>query len=334
MLVRSSSRFRDVRVALRLAQRAHTLRHHEPATMLGKLELALEITRQTIQVPVQLAADVRAEILARLGNAHRVLGNLVGAAEALQSARGEAEVGSADPMIAAQIERFQGALEVARGNLAGSLPCFRAAWAIYAAIGDDHRAARVLVSLGRSYGLAGDLDESVRCTCVALRLMDTSIDPDLPHVAALSLAHFLSDGGYSRQSLELVRRARVLPGPQPGATLRLRLDWMEGRILGDLGRNPEAIALLEVTRCALLGSGLLLDAAEISLDLALLFLGEGCADKAARLTREMYPIFVSKELSKEASAALLLFASAAQKGVADASLLLQIRARIRSLRVP
>jgi tetratricopeptide (TPR) repeat protein len=103
-----------------------------------------------------------------------------------------------------------------------------------------------------------------------------------------------------------------------------RLRWVEGKIAGDLDRYADAEAALRETRDAFVERGIGFDAALVSLDLAALYARQGRAEEVKRLASEMVPIFESRDVHREALAALLLFKEAALAERVTLSLLDQI----------
>jgi tetratricopeptide (TPR) repeat protein len=100
----------------------------------------------------------------------------------------------------------------------------------------------------------------------------------------------------------------------------LRALWLEGRIAAGLGQREKAISALERVRADFTSRGMAYDVALATLELAVLFLEEGQAEKVQNLARQMAPIFKSQGVHREALAALKLFQDAAEQKAATLDL--------------
>jgi thymidylate synthase ThyX len=92
----------------------------------------------------------------------------------------------------------------------------------------------------------------------------------------------------------------------------LRLRWVEGKIASALGHFNEAEELLRGVQAELIERELGYDAALLSLDLATIYASQGRSAEMRRLAEEMIPIFKSRDIHREAIAALFVFQKAAE----------------------
>jgi transcriptional regulator with XRE-family HTH domain len=100
----------------------------------------------------------------------------------------------------------------------------------------------------------------------------------------------------------------------------VRALWLEGRIAAGLGQRARAVSALERVRADFTSRGMAYDVALATLELAVLFLEEGRAEKVQNLARQMAPIFKSQGVHREALAALKLFQDAAEHKAATVEL--------------
>jgi transcriptional regulator with XRE-family HTH domain len=100
----------------------------------------------------------------------------------------------------------------------------------------------------------------------------------------------------------------------------VRALWLEGRIAAGLGQRARAVSALERVRADFTSRGMAYDVALATLELAVLFLEEGRAEKVQDLARQMAPIFKSQGVHREALAALKLFQDAAEQKAATVEL--------------
>jgi len=112
----------------------------------------------------------------------------------------------------------------------------------------------------------------------------------------------------------------------------LRLRWTEAKVAASTGQPAAAEeAFLEV-RAAFLQDSLAFDAALISLDLAALYLEQERVAETKRLAAEILPVFRSREVYREALAALLVFQRAAEVEQLTRGLVDEVAAYLRQAR--
>jgi len=97
----------------------------------------------------------------------------------------------------------------------------------------------------------------------------------------------------------------------------LRLGWLRGKI------EEDGAALLEV-REGLLAAGLGLAAAQVSLDLAVVYARKGRWGEIRHLAEEMLPIFRTRDLRRESMAGLLVFRRAVETESASVEFLVEV----------
>jgi hypothetical protein len=88
--------------------------------------------------------------------------------------------------------------------------------------------------------------------------------------------------------------------------VELRRQWAEGQLARELGRTVEAESLLARVRDGFIEQGISFDAANVTLDLSVLFLRTGRAAEAEDLAHEARAVFVALGVEREALAAFLL----------------------------
>jgi hypothetical protein len=92
----------------------------------------------------------------------------------------------------------------------------------------------------------------------------------------------------------------------------LRLTWIEGKIQATIGQWTAAERAFHWIRESFIEDGLVFDAGLVSLDLAALYVSQGKTVEARHLATEMLPIFRSRDIHREALAALIVFQKAAE----------------------
>jgi len=116
-----------------------------------------------------------------------------------------------------------------------------------------------------------------------------------------------------QEALKLLVKARPLYAKYGDPWSRTGLLWLEGKIATGLDRAQEAEHAFAEARRSYLELEKPLDFALVSLDLAALNLGEGQTDSASRVAAEILPIFRSRQIQREAIAAVMVFQKAVEK---------------------
>jgi hypothetical protein len=111
----------------------------------------------------------------------------------------------------------------------------------------------------------------------------------------------------------LVPEVRVLCQEIGGDLDLVRLRWVEGKVDFGLGRLEAAEAAFREVQEVFLARRLRYDAALVSLDLALLYAIAHRTADLKQLAAEMLPAFESREIHREALAALLMFQGACEE---------------------
>ncbi len=144
-----------------------------------------------------------------------------------------------------------------------------------------------------------------------------------------NLILFLTESGQHQQAREDLARTRQLYRDLGERMNLVRLRWLEGKIAREEGALEEAGAALREARDAFLQEGIAVDAALVSLDLAVLYARPGDTAAIRQLAVEMLPILQAGGVHPDAMAALLLFQQAAEADEVTLDLLDQIAASVR-----
>ncbi|HSG39265.1 MAG TPA: hypothetical protein VLE27_06475 [Thermoanaerobaculia bacterium] len=270
--------------------------------------------------------ELRALAWAHLGNARRVLGELRSAEEAFETSadrwlRGASEIGDAlgfHPVILG----LKASLRQAQRRFEEALALLDQAAALCLQdCRDPHLAGRVLLKKSYTFDQMGEPERSLATLREAAPLLDPERDPRL----LLCLRHNLLDTLSKTSRLD--EAAALLPDVaalslEIGTELdRLRLTWAEARIAAGRGDATRAERLLADVRRGFIDRGLGYDAALVSLELAALLSREGRTQELKTLASELLPIFQSRDVHREALAALALFQQAAAQEAATVEMI-------------
>ena len=271
-----SPRFRSPHLASLLLAESRRRLDSEPGESERFARLALQVLDR---VPPE-RRDFRVDSLgvrarAAIANALRAGGDLGAANDAFRALRARlASHPSDDPEVHAEVSSQEAALRrdqrrftEARGLLNRAVLCYRQA-------GRRDGVAQALIQAGVVERLVEDPAAALDCFTEAMETVTAEDSPELHLCAVTYRAVSLCDLGEYAAAEELVARHRRLFDRSGGPWSVSRLRWLEGRIHHGLGRSQEAEESLEEARRAFLASGDDLYAALVSLDLAVLYLGE------------------------------------------------------------
>jgi tetratricopeptide (TPR) repeat protein len=257
--------------------------------------------------------DLQAQAHAYLGNARRVLGELHSAEDAFLKA-GEllARSMTGMPRVEAEVLDLKGSLRRAQRRLAEALRLADRALALYRESGDRQGVAINLLKKAKILEEMGELGQAIDLLVEAPAEIERAGDPRLVMVARHNLITCLASAGRYEAAEGLVAEVRELARhAQPLDLVRLR--WTEGKVASGRGRIGEAEAAFREVQQEFLDRRMGYDAALVSLDLAVLYAQEGKTRELRRLAVDIMPVFESREVHREAMAALILFQNACER---------------------
>jgi len=275
-----------------------------------------------------LINDLKARAWGIRGEVLRRLADLRGAGEAFVDAQGFLAQGTGDPLEEAGLLELQAWLCRDQSRTPEACCLLDDAAAVYRRYRDFHLLGRAYVRKGCVYGQAGELSAAVDWLRKGLSLIDAERDRPLALAARCRLLLYLTESGRAREARFLLKasRAEMLRHGTPWLLARLR--WLEGKIYDALGFPAEAERALIDARQGFLDLKAELNAAAVSLDLAVLYTAHGRAAEVRRLAEEILPIFRARDLHREAIAALLALRQASRMETRSARLLAEIRGHL------
>jgi tetratricopeptide (TPR) repeat protein len=288
----------------------------DPARAVDLAELAVALSELLVEEAYDPSwlEDLRARCWAHLGNAYRVLGELWSSEAAFRRAEGHlarSQTGSA--RVLAELLGLKASLRHDQRRLAESQELFDRALALHREEGDLHLVGRCLIGKARTLEEAGQIETAIVLLEEAERLIDRQRESRLLLCALHNRLWLLATAERGEEAADLLPAAHRLSEELGNPLDLLRLRWTEGRIaLAGRRFGPAETALREVQR-EFFARRMGYDAALASLDLAVLYAEEGRADELKRLAAEILPVFESREVHREAMAALLLFQHAAEE---------------------
>ncbi|HEX4952102.1 MAG TPA: tetratricopeptide repeat protein [Thermoanaerobaculia bacterium] len=307
------ARFRTWGVCDLLINESHQAAFEDPLTAEALAGLAINLAERLEPEAYGPAflCDVRAMAWAYLGNARRVSSDLRGAADAIRHAEQLLELGTGDPLCRAHVLSLKASLLRAQRRFEESQQLLEEVVEIYRRAADSHLVGLTLVQKATGYRYQGMTAGAIALLERALPLIDAGRDPRLALCARHNLAEcFIETGRLDRAEASLAAIREEYP--RAGGHLdRLMLSWLEGRLAAARGELEKAEAALTETRAGFIERQIGYDAALVSLDLACLFAERGELGRVKELALEMLPIFRSRDVHREALAALAIFQQAA-----------------------
>jgi len=298
----------------------------DPAAAVGS-------TRRAVALADALAAedgdeprwiDLQAEAVAHHANAERVAADLAAAQTTMARAQQHLAAGSGDPALAARVLELAASLDRETGQPDAALRKLQRAAALHREAGADDAFGRVLVQEGVLLAYVGDYGHSLEVLRQAFEFLVPKQDPRSVLAATQCLAFCLHQVGYDIAAAGLLAEAVRVVERRGDRIVSLRLRWLGARIQIALGHDGETE--LRRVRDGFLQRGMVYDAALACLDLADHYARRQRLPDLRALALEMFPIFTSRQIHREALAALILLRDTLSSGRADLGLLAELRA--------
>ena len=258
--------------------------------------------------------DLRAKCWAYLGNARRVLGELWSADEAFR--RSEAFLATSTTgnlKVRAEVYDLKASLRRGQRRFGEAVTLLDHAIGIFRELGDLHRVGRSLINKASVLEEQGEFEPAIGFLHEASPLLDPLREPRLIFCSHLNLVALLIAAGRYEEAEEALPELRRVALDQRNPLDLVRVAWAEGRIAFGRGRLGAAEASFREVQKEFFERGMGYDAALASLDLAMLYAQEGCTAELKQLAGELLPVFESREVHREAMAALLMFQHAAEE---------------------
>jgi transcriptional regulator with XRE-family HTH domain len=147
----------------------------------------------------------------------------------------------------------------------------------------------------------------------------------LRFAVSFNLAANLLDLARTREAEKLLPGVRSQAEAIGNGLDLLRVDWLEALAAAARRRPARAVASLEKVRDAFAGQGIAYDAALVSLDLAIVLLGQGRHAEVRGVAEEMLRIFQAQQVAPEALASVRLFCEATRREVVTVEIARQVK---------
>lgn len=326
MIASNSPLERRVQVVRELVRRSESYRFSDARRMMLHARAAVTVADglPAAAAPAGKLADARAEAWACLANALRLTGDSRAAEEAWGHAETHLAAGTGDALVAAKLARLKGVLRLRQRRFGDAVELLEGAATAYEGAGELDQAGRTWITLGVAHHERGDLARAALGAFRGGQLIDRERFPELAIAALNNLVFYLHQAGHREDAEYFLTLIRELVARQGMEIETLRLRWLAAKMSAAAGRKVQARYEFDAVRRGFIDQSLPYDAALVSLELALLYAESGSGVEVERLATEMYPIFLSADLPREATASLLLFVQAVNDRTASP-------ARIREL---
>jgi hypothetical protein len=308
--------FQDPGRALELAELGATVAAYLPRATYGPARVS----------------DLSARAWATLANAERIRSDFRSAEKGFLRAERLLKNGTGDPLEKARVLLLKASL---RGNQQRFDEAFRLLDRVVTIgrhCGDLHLCGKALIAKGFICGIAERPGEAIHALAEGSELVDSVAEPRLLVAARHNLMLYLNELGRQSEALALLERTRPLYVELGDRMNLVRLRWLEGKIALASGELEAAEPLLQQVGTELAQLELSYDAALLSLDLALLYTRQGRSAEVRRLAEQMIPIFQSRDVHREAIAALIVFQKAAEMERVTLGLLRELSDFLRKCR--
>lgn len=313
--VRNEGRYHSWALCQLLLRKSRETAFEDPSHAVDQANVAIEVSRHLGDAyDPHWVLDLQARAYAYLGHARRLLGELRSAEDAFAEAErklGGSETGNR--LVEAELSGLRGSLRLDQRRFTEALELVSSALAIHRAERDARGVSRMLLKQAKILEEAGQLKRAIEVLEGELPAIDAAANPRLSAYARFNLLVCLTQAGRHREAealLPLVRE-RLQASGQPFDLVRLR--WSEGAMHLGLGRGQEAEDAFREVQRAFLERGMGYDAALVSLDLAVLYAQEGRTDDLKRLAEGLVAVFESRDVHREAIAALIMFQHACER---------------------
>jgi tetratricopeptide (TPR) repeat protein len=274
--------------------------------------------------------DLKARAHAHLGNARRVLGELRSAETSFREAeRFLSKSMTGNEIVRADVLQLKASLRRAQRCFPEALSLVDEALTIYREQNNLHGAGFSLLKKAKILEDGEDLAGAIHILQELLEELDPEQELQLSAYARHNLVLCLTEAGRYEEAERLLPEVRMQLAAQGKALNLVRFRWTEGKIALGLGRTAEAEGAFREVRQDFLDRGMGYDAALVSLDLAILYARERRTSELKRLAAEMAPIFESRDVRREALAALVMFRNACEEERMTVELATQLAFELR-----
>ena len=329
-LVESSAQLQEWAVAERLC-------HESEKAAAGSADRALELAALAVRAAELSPGDavwlsrLAGYVWLFLGNARRVAGDLASSEEAFVRAKELWEAGAAaDPGLLAawRLPDREASLRRHQGDFDRALELHEKALAV----APQEATGRILLNKAVTLEQMGEPERALTALQEAEPLIAGMCEPQLSFGVRFNRIVNLCHLGRHAEAEDLLKDLRENSLALNHELNLLRVLWLHGRICAGLGRAEEAEASLEQVRHGFRARTIAYDFVEATLELAVLYRGQGRTGEVKALAEQTLWVFRMQGVHHEAKRALRLFCEAAEAERLTTDLLRRILEFLRRAR--
>jgi len=314
LLLANSARFQTWGVYELLLERSWKMRASRgDAEELARLAIELAAHLDAAYYTSELIEDLLARAWSYVANLRRIAGDFAGADEAFTVAYLHLKLGTHEALERAVFLDLKASLRSEQRRFDEAIQLLKRCISIFRRQGDEHRAGKSQVNLANVYIVAGEPEAAISMLQDSLSLIDPAQDERVLLCAWSNLINALADMGRFIEARGLYGKARALYRKyDDDSYYGSRRLWTKGKIEHGLGQSDSAEALFLAARERFLADGLPYEAALVSLEVAILYAEQDRTAELKRLATETLPIFASRQIHREALAALMFLEQAVE----------------------
>jgi len=260
-----------------------------------------------------LVVELYAQTLAYTGNAFRVSGDPRAAVERFESCRFLLRlVGGGDRVLRAEIDSLEGSLRRALRETKHSIQLLQRAAMTYFMEEQVVKGSSTLLKLASVHFEEGEPERSLEALDQAEEALASEHEPKLHLYCQHARAICLCETGSPDEAARILEQNQRHYAQYGDPLTMLRVSWVQAKIARKLGHLEEAQFHYLAARHGFLREGIAYDAALVTLELAGVYLEERRLAEVKELAGELVNEFTRQEVSREATAALMLFEDAAR----------------------
>lgn len=317
-LVEKDRRFRTWGLVILVCEESREAAANEPKEARSLAHLAVRIA-ELVGGSKEWRWRLQGLATAWLANAHRACQDLLAAEKALKRALKLWEDGAPGdpgllnpavlPWIEAALRRAQRKFPQAVKKIDEALE-----------LDSGELRAKILLTKSKIHEALGETAASAEALMEAAPLIDAEREPRLAWVLEFQVVFYLCSTGCPEEAALRLYKVKKLAERLRGESDLDRVVWLDAVVAAALGKPEKAKSLFEQVRRAFDKPELRFDFALVSLDLSLVHLEQGNTAAVRTIANEMFPIFRSQGIHREALAALRVFCEAAKQDAASVKL--------------
>ncbi|HYU36156.1 MAG TPA: hypothetical protein VEW48_28685 [Thermoanaerobaculia bacterium] len=287
-----------------LFQRSFAARYRNPKRMLDDADRAKYVVERIEKTPYGpgFLADLLVRAWAELANAYRVNENYRYAEAAFRVARKLLDQGTGDLLLQARIDDLEASLRKDQRRFGEACELHDEAFKVYRKLGERHLSGRALVKKGITLRLSRNPSAAVTALRKGIALLDPARDPKLITVSQQDLLDALVDAGDLHGAVRLLVQSDLREKLAGEPLNRVRVRWVEGKILARQKRYAEAEKVFAEVRSSFREQKLEYVAAVAGVDQTIMLVRQKKLQDAHLVARDLSTVFFQQVYANDVNA--------------------------------